>query len=87
MLIKEHYMMRPKGHSKSSKEILLREMLVQASVSIKLEPAFLAEHEGAFLAAGYIKQSRGERSGRGGNSLFLWIMTVERFVFQNLIHV
>ena len=39
-----------------------------SSSSIKLEPAFLAEHEEALLAAGYIKQNRGGRSGKGAYS-------------------
>ena len=39
-----------------------------SSTSIKLEPAFLAEHEEALLAAGYIKQYRGGRSGKGAYS-------------------
>ena len=39
-----------------------------SSTSIKLEPAFLAEHEETLLAAGYIKQYRGGRSGKGAYS-------------------
>ena len=39
-----------------------------SSSSIKLETAFLAEHEEALLAAGYIKQNRGGRSGKGAYS-------------------
>ena len=39
-----------------------------SSTSIKLEPVFLAEHEVALLAAGYIKQYRGGRSGIGAYS-------------------
>ena len=39
-----------------------------SSTSIKLEPAFLAEHEEALLAAGYIKHNRGGRSGKGAYS-------------------
>ena len=39
-----------------------------SSTRIKLEPAFLAEHEEALLAAGYIKQYRGGRSDKGAHS-------------------
>ena len=62
MQIRKHYIMRLK--SPSTKGILWREVLVQAQV----EPAFLAEHEEALLAADYIKQSRGGQSGRSGNN-------------------
>ena len=37
-----------------------------SSSGIKLEPAFLAENEEALLAAGYVKQYRGGKPGRGG---------------------
>ena len=36
------------------------------SSGIKLEPAFLAEHEEALLAAGYVKQFGGGKTGRWG---------------------
>ena len=39
-----------------------------SSSGIKLEPAFLAENEEALLAAGYVKQYRGGKPGRGGYS-------------------
>ena len=44
------------------------ERSADSGVSIKLKPAFLAEPEEVLLAAGYIKQSHGERSGRGRNN-------------------
>ena len=36
------------------------------SSGIKLEPAFLAEHQEALLAAGYVKQFGGGKTGRWG---------------------
>ena len=35
------------------------------SVNVKLEPAFLAEHEEVFLAAGYVKSKPGYFGKRG----------------------
>ena len=39
-----------------------------SSSGIKLEPAFLAENEEALLAAGYVKQSFGRKTGKKGKS-------------------
>ena len=46
---------KTKTSLKNSKEILQREK-ASSNLSIKLEPAFLAENEEALLAAGYSKQ-------------------------------
>ena len=48
--------------------------IVEGSVSlgssIKFEPAFLAEHEEALLAAGYVKQFRGGRGAKAGRGSY-----------------
>ena len=43
----------------------------KASVAIKLEPTFLAEHEEALMAAGYVHKSK-SGSARGGRSKTQW---------------
>ena len=72
---KEEKMLVLTGMNYANKNTYMRRQRFKGSIAegqdglssgIKLEPAFLAEHQEALLAAGYVKQFGGGKTGRWG---------------------